>query len=353
MRAAMVCSNVDLGFVVLNGLAANGIRPLLVCDEAAAPAFRSSRITSGTLFTGDLSSQQDRVVSAINDRHSREPIDIVLASDVAGLNCLHDIGDRLIPPTYPMPDRRTLDILNDKWNFHRFAAALGLPTPRTVFFADRRAIDADVVEREVGFPAVVKPVSAWSGRGLRTIVSRQQLSALRSDETYDFHGIVAQQFVTGRDIGLAMFARDGRPAAISTFLCGPRDATECVDMPAFAAMAADIALQTSYCGVANFDARLTADGSIWLLECNPRFFMRLRATRICGLDFIRLGLPGMGPDAAKARGNFYSRRDLASIGGLGRVLSGRWPVEFLMRDLGDALRDPWPLILRGLHSTKT
>jgi hypothetical protein len=350
MRAALICSNVDLGFVVLNALAANGIRPLLLCDRAAAREFRSSRLTSGVVFAGHLSHQQDMVARTINECHRREPVDIVLASDVAGLICIHNIREHLLPPVYPMPGRDALDTLNDKWKFFRLVSALGLSTPRTLFFSSRQAIDPRIVEREIGFPAVIKPIDSWSAIGVRIVASRRDVDTFLLDRSYTFERVVVQQFIPGRDVGLGTFARHGEPAAISTFLCGPRDATECVDLPEFASMATAIMRQTDYCGVANFDGRMSGDGRIWLLECNPRFFMRLRALRICGLDFIRFGLPGMEPSGGKARGSYYSRRDLVSIGGIARVLSGRWPVGALLRDFGDAIRDPWPLLLRGVRS---
>lgn len=316
-----------------------------------AGAFASSRLAGELIFTGELSTRQDAIAGAINARHRQQPIDMVLASDVPGLYCTHDLADRLLPAVYPMPDRKTLDILNDKWSFYRFASARGLPVPKTVFFSHKGVIDVALVGRKVGFPAVVKPVSAWSSLGVRIVVSEDDLTAFIGLAGYPFHGIVVQEYVAGRDVGLAMFARRGEVVATSTFYRGHRDATECADMPQFSAMAAEIARQTSYGGVANFDARRAADGGIRLLECNPRFFMRLRAMRLCGLDLLRFGLPGAHL-GGHARGNHYLRSDLFSLGGLGRVLSGKWPAAVLLRDLADAVRDPLPSILRGFHSSK-
>ncbi|HWA31814.1 MAG TPA: ATP-grasp domain-containing protein, partial [Rhizomicrobium sp.] len=41
-------------------------------------------------------------------------------------------------------------------------------------------------------------------------------------------------------------------------------------------------------GVFNFDARIEADGTVWLLECNPRFFFTMDAAMIAGANFAKI-----------------------------------------------------------------
>jgi hypothetical protein len=141
--------------------------------------------------------------------------------------------------------------------------------------------------------------------------------------------------------------------ALSTFRCGPRNATEFVRIPVLAAIASKIAAETSYDGVANFDARMDDKGRVWLIECNPRFFMRVTAARICGLDFLKLGLPGRPSiSAPQARGRYYSLVDLASTNGLRHALSGRWPTQVLFSTLREACTDPGPSIVRRVSHRK-
>jgi hypothetical protein len=118
-------------------------------------------------------------------------------------------------------------------------------------------------------------------------------------------------------------------------------------------MVRKIAAETAYDGVANFDARLDSKGRVWLLECNPRFFMRLTASRVCGLDFLALGLRSSTPaNVPQAHGRYYSVGDLASTRGLQRVLSGRWPPRALLNSLFEACIDPAPLIVQRLSRGK-
>jgi hypothetical protein len=355
MRAILICHNAPLALVVLHTLNANGIKPMLVCSTAAHATLRASRLTSGIILAGNIAAGPERVAAVINGRHRQEPIDIVMASDVQGLCILDEIRDQLLPPIYPMPDRRTLDVLNDKWEFYQLVTALGLNAPKTLFVADRQAMDTDQIAQEIGFPAVVKPIAAWASIGLKIVANAQELIALQTDASYPFKSLVIQRFIQGRDVGLSLFARAGALQALSTFVCGPRDATEFADIPRFATMGARIASHTAYSGVANFDARQDADGRVWLLECNPRFFMRLGAARACGVDFLRPGLPGARASLGvmrNATGRYYSRGDILSGKGIRRLLTGRWPVRALMQSLREACVDPGPLIARRLGGDK-
>lgn len=349
MRAVLICHNAELALVVLRALRANRVRALLVCGKVAHTTLRASRLAGAILLAGDLAAQPAAVADAINEQHKAEPIDIAMAADVEGLRLLHAMGGRLDVPVYPMPDPATLDLLNDKWSFYRFALRLGLDVPPTLFFDRRENIEPGRVAREVGFPAVVKPISQWASIGFRLIADKSALEALMADPTYRFDGMIVQRFVPGRDAGAGLFAQAGVARALSTFFCGPRDATEFAPIPALAAMIEKIAAATRYDGVANFDARIDERGRVWLIECNPRFFMRVTASRVCGLDFLKLGLPGTPPSPApSARGRYYSIGDIASMSGLGRLLSGRWPARILFNSLVETCADPGPSIVRRL-----
>jgi hypothetical protein len=351
MRAVMVCHDAPLALVVLHALNANGIKPLLVCDTATQATLWASRLTSGIILSGNITAGAHRVAAVINGHHRREPIDLVMASDVKGLRILDDIRDMLLPPLYPMPDRRTLEVLNDTWEFYRLVTALGLHAPKTLLVDGWTAMDTDQIEQEIGFPAAIKPADAPARVGLKIVASAKELAALRADRPYPFKRVLIQRFIPGRDVGLSLFARGGTIEALSTFVCGPRETTEFKEIPRLAAMAARIASHTAFSGVANFDARQDQDGRIYLLKCNPRFFTRLGAARACGVDFLRFGLPGVRTPLGvirNASGRYYSRGDILSGDGVRSLLSGRWPMGALVKSLWEACIDPAPLIARRL-----
>src|SRR5262249_5240659 len=46
-------------------------------------------------------------------------------------------------------------------------------------------------------------------------------------------------------------------------------------------------------GVINFDARMAPDGSVELIECNPRFFFPIDLIMILGVNFVEVGISGL------------------------------------------------------------
>ncbi len=47
-------------------------------------------------------------------------------------------------------------------------------------------------------------------------------------------------------------------------------------------------------GVFNFDMRLAPDGSIYYLECNPRFFFKINLSMLAGVNFVAMGMAAAG-----------------------------------------------------------
>ena len=352
MRAAVICHTSELALVVLRSLRANGVEPYVLCDPRIERVLASSRACAGVVFSGDLSSPAD-LIAAIRRLHRRAPLGVAMASNVQGQRILHAARSDLPMPTYPMASREALDVLDDKTRFYSLAAGIGLPVPRSLEFESRSAIDVGLVSRRIGYPAAVKPAVSWASIGFRRVGSEAELRALAEDRTYAYRKIVVQEFVEGQDVGVGLFARGGKVEAAATFKCGPRDAAEFVAITALAEAAARIAAQTAYEGVANFDARLGPSGAITLLECNPRFFMRLRAARLCGLDFLAMGLPGGTGRPNAARGRYRPLGDVVSAAGLGDVFKGRWDARVLARTAVELAADPMPALLGRLGSGRT
>ena len=123
------------------------------------------------LFASDdlAAENAERFLDAANDLHTRQPLDLVLAADVAGQLLLAKIRDQLVPPVFPMPDVATLRMLNDKWEFHQACRAWGIETPNTQFFAKKADIDLEQVTQSFQFPLIAKPVSQYGSIGVRRL----------------------------------------------------------------------------------------------------------------------------------------------------------------------------------------
>lgn len=217
MRVALICNNARLAQVVLYTLRANGIKPLLICNQRTAASLRSSRLVAGIMFFGDPQAERAAVVDAINRHNRRAPIDLVMSSDVDGLLLLSDIAGEIDPAVFPMSPRAVLERLNNKWTFRALCEELDLSAPPTLFCSSATRLDVDQVAREIGFPAVVKPVAKWASIGMRVVRSAAELRDVISDLEAAPEEIVIQTYIGGCDVGMGLFARSGKVTANCTF----------------------------------------------------------------------------------------------------------------------------------------
>jgi hypothetical protein len=353
MRAVVLCHTAELSLVVLRALRANGVEPFVACEARIERVLTSSRACAGLLLAGDLGRKQRDLIDAVNGLHRKAGVDIVMACNVQGLRILHEISPELPAPIYPMPPLDALDVLDDKIKFYDLALRLGVAVPRSMAFESAETIDVGQVSRELGYPAAVKPTISWGSIGFRRIGSEAELVHLVADRSYAFRHLVVQEYVEGDDVGAGLFVRHGRVQAMATFRCGPRDAAEFISNPPLATSAERVVTATGCEVVINFDARLTPAGELRLLECNPRFFMRLRAARLCGLDLLGMGLPAFGGSPGKARGHYRPLGDVASALGLRQLLTGKWSTDVLVRTAAEAAADPLAILLGRLGSGRT
>ena len=356
MRAVLLCSKNDLGHHVLRSLDSVGAKVFLIHDKRTAASVGLSRRRQGILLASPRLTDEapEKLLRLINDFHAREPVDVVIGSDVVAMKLLHGIRADLAPAVFPFPDLETLRVLDNKWHFYNLCLEIGIDAPQTRFFATKNDIDPHEISRDFRYPVVVKPVSRHGAIGFEMIADRGGLETrILRNPAYDHPDLLIQEYVPGIDLGLSVFARDGRVEYWTTFNCGKNWGTEFCERPELLALGKRLIAATRFSGVANFDARLDAvSGAIRMLECNPRFFARTTATRLCGLDFVRAGLAAIGlvqlDEPCLCRGEFYPASQLLSIDGWKRLLAGRWPVRPMLRNLGEIISDPLPIAARNL-----
>lgn len=354
IRVVLLSPPGDLGYIVLRSLATLGSSTLLVCQPRSA--IRLSRYRTRTLLTHSQAFQDPHMVAdAINAEVGRQGVDVVLASSVPGLKLLAEIRDRIRAPVFPMPDLPTLEILNHKLKFADICAACGVPTPPTLFYRSQTELRSAEVRTKVAFPCVLKPVSASGGDGVNVVHGEAELNAaLSSAAEYLHDGLLVQEYIAGRDVGLSVFAQDGEIKNWATFYCDGHWSTEFAHIPGLLEAGRAIIAHTRFTGIANFDARFDPQsGRLLFLECNPRFFRRVEAGRNCGLDFVAAGLAAMGLAADQptslTEGRHLSARDLFSRPGLKLVSSHAYSLKSASRDIMSILRDPAPVLGSFLH----
>jgi len=172
------------------------------------------------------------------------------------------------------PDIAALRRLHSKYLFAQDAASLGLAVPETTLVESASGLETFFVDAE---KLVFKP--DYSRFGTRTLVgpSRKALEALRSSASRA--SWVAQRRMRGEEVSFYAVCLDSRLVAFSAysspwkFRGGAGYAFETL-APAIhdrlLAMAETLAQGLVHRGQFACDVIIDADGTPWLLECNPR-----------------------------------------------------------------------------------
>lgn len=358
LNIVMICHYGRTGYNILRSLRALGARVYLVHDRRSA-SLRFSRCCEVLHASGDLPLTDPNVVlSIINNLHLEVGIDSVIASDVESLAFLSRIKDRLLAPVFPICEASTLVTLNDKWEFYKLCEVAGVAVPKSLSFDSKSESDLDTIQRELGFPTIVKPIASYGQRGITVLRDRVQAEEWQRSREAHGHPVIVQEYIEGRDWALSVFAQDGVIKHWVSWVCpsqldsgygiGRFLATEFIPRDDLLAMAQRVIAATHFSGVANFDARYDdRAGAMKMLECNPRFFNRMSAARLSGLDFVRPGLPvGGAQPVTLGSVSYYPWQELFSKRGLQRIISGKWRLTPLLHDIYEMSTDPLPPIVR-------
>jgi predicted ATP-grasp superfamily ATP-dependent carboligase len=249
----------------------------LVGDRGVAFLRRSKRCQQ--YFMNDLSLEEDNKTEFVRTIErlgiANGNIFLIPVDDSAN-RIVHSTLDRLGVSTYPMHNRSSFEMLNDKWCFHRYCVELGIQVPKAVNLNSKIEIDFDQVCATVELPFVLKPTNKCNSLGVRVICSKEQLQQeILSNRGYNFSPLIAQAFIPGTDIDISVFAARGH---IKYFAVQTRKKNMLcfVQNEELVRLTEAIVRDLRYTGVIHIDARLhAASGEIFLLEANPRFWASL------------------------------------------------------------------------------
>lgn len=359
LNVVLICHFGRTGYNILRSLRSVGARVHLVHDSRSV-SLRFSRYCKVLWATENYATTDaDDVVDTINELHLEVGVDSVIASDVDALTFLSQIKDRLLAPVFPMANAETLATLHDKWQFHQLCEASGVAVPRSRYFADKNEVDPALIERELGYPVIVKPVDSYGQRGIVIWQNQDQVKKwLQSVGDFDRQGMIVQEFIEGQDWALSVFAQDGVIKHWVSWVCpGQLDdrygvgrflATQFIPRDDLFTMGQKIVAATRFSGVANFDGRYDERScTMKMFECNPRFFNRMSAARLSGVDFVRPGLPVGGTQPVHLGDvSYFPWQELFTMRGIKRLLRAQWPLGPLFHDFYEMGTDPLPLLAR-------
>ena len=294
MNGLTVAFAFGLPYHILRTARAAGVR-VHVLGSGPSRGLRASRFCTSyrTSAAGGNGEQDHEIVLAeIEEIVRRGRIDMVFPSDDVSTRLLAAVRDRLPVHSTPLPDLATFDLLNDKWNFTRFALAHGVRVPQGWSYDEPDELKRDLMSGVLELPVTVKPTNQSGSRGVIHIRDRGEMAQL--DEV-DYRPILVQRHIVGETIGISAICRDGKLLVHAT---QRRDdhRFQLFANPDLVDNVARLAAATRLDGPANFDAVLEdRSGLAYIVECNPRFWFTIYMSMIVGLNFFDCALRDEAP----------------------------------------------------------
>ena len=248
-------------------------------------------------------------VAALVKKHK---IDVLLPTDteaIAFANAnLETLSDLLALP--PLPDPKSFEIANNKWLLAQFLEEHDFPGQCSILVTDDGLFEQNL--RNMGFPALLKPITARDGDGIQRF---EHLSELRN--YFNQHGIkplighfMIQELVHGPVIGLNILSRDGNVLASTiqkstvpnTKKYAAAGAIKFIKNPDFSAMIQKIGSSLLPNGYANLDTICDSQNQLRIIDVNARFWGSLRGSLAAGVNFpyltclAALNIPFPAPD---------------------------------------------------------
>ena len=286
-RVLVVASLFQLAYRVLRCVTATGATAY-VLGNAGSRGFRYSRFCAQFIESSIPFDEAPcrEALRDINRQVDQLGIDIVIGGDAPTTRMIAGFRDEIRAQCFPTPDLATFDLLNDKWAFIRICDDLGIPCPPTRLFRTREELLHEINTGALCLPAVAKPLS-WEGA--RGVITLDRHNAVAAAQRVNYAPVLVQDFIDGEDIGASTFSDAGEMKAFvlhclkrATYSTFHRD--EVVDH------VSRIVRKMRVTGILNFDMRLTRDGRLFYLECNPRVFYKINLSMLVGINFIAQGL---------------------------------------------------------------
>jgi hypothetical protein len=303
MRILMICGLYTMPYRIMRCAAAAGADIYIVGNELST-GFRHSRIPkkfvlSPIAFDGSATPE---MLEEINRYIAEFDIDMVIAGDAMATRSLTGLRSHIKAPCFPMPSLEQFDTLNNKWIFTQMCGELGIPCPASRLFETREDLLRAIEVGEVKLPSMAKALSMNASHGIYKLDTENARATVASIE---YSPILVQDFIPGADIGASIYCEGGEIRSFILHIL-KRATYTAFDNESVRDALTRIARKAKIDGVYNFDMRLAADGRIYYLECNPRFFYKINLSMLAGINFVQAGLPGGATQATVPSGTRVS-----------------------------------------------
>ena len=194
----------------------------------------------------------------------------------------------------PVPTPESFKIVNNKWTLAQFMQEHGVSGPPTILATLDETYEQRT--RELQFPVLAKPVTAWGGDGIQYFETLAELQMATEKVGYErFRDrYIIQSLLQGYVIGLNILCREGRLLAYTMqrgFIPNTRKwaaaaAIRFIHQDGLLKVAQKLLTALHWSGFSNLDMFFdTSDNQVKILEVNSRFWGSLRGSYGAGVNF--------------------------------------------------------------------
>lgn len=274
-------------------------------------------------------------------------IEIIIPSDIETFFFISKIKNKIKKvKLFPVANYSTLRLLNNKWDFTSLLEKHSLPHPKSFLINTIEDLD----RMNLNFPIVIKPLELDGGKGVIKIISLKIAKHYLSlTNQYNAYPLIAQEYATGEDGGISILARDGKILASTVQRRNGNGGIIFIENPYILSLAKQIVLKTKFSGTGHIDLRInTKNGSVKILEFNPRFWGSMLASKKSGVNFAYLGLlltQNLPIDKYIQRKKLeYYTTKVVLKNKLGRQSGSKYQENLFNTDLFEMIADPIPYI---------
>jgi predicted ATP-grasp superfamily ATP-dependent carboligase len=264
--------NQTLVWNVAQSLNRKGVKATVLASQRFAPIRFTGSCKKYITWKVTKLENGDLPASALNqviEVCTKENITLVMPADFE-TSLLLAANPTFSFPIMALPSETTLRQLHDKWELSRVLEKVGVPFPNS----ERIASDQDLLDTQLHFPIITKPLSAWASVGFEVHQSHAELSAcVANGQLKSTYPLIAQEFAPGEDVGLSMIAEHGELVAHCMFNANKKRTRTFVEDDRFLNHIKKVLKVTQYHGIGNWDARYDpVKDEYKILELNPRFW---------------------------------------------------------------------------------
>ncbi|WP_375267079.1 ATP-grasp domain-containing protein [Planktotalea sp.] len=200
--------------------------------------------------------------------------------------------------TVYVPKPEVVEVCADKWAMFNFATENGIASPLS--FINLETASAAIVAGTIAFPLIIKPRWGSGSIGLYQVSSLEEMTvkfaecgeviknSILSDLGQD-DAVIIQEFITGKEYGVdVLFDKTEAFAGFAAkqklaMRAGETDKAKTVQPSAFEPLVHSLAKALQHRGNLDCDF-LEKDGTLYLLEMNPRFGGGYPFTHLAGAN---------------------------------------------------------------------